>query len=704
VTPSEHERQSSASRFASALGWVDCTIEREILRLRGRYELSLDELRGLYVSDQQVDRLLHERLSPGSDGDPASALSERARFLHRVYRASPPWLGIAKRLQLSDAEFDLLLLALAPEIDLRYATLYAYLNNDIARRYLTADLAQRLLTCSQSDSDLTPTVVRTLLSPCSALVSQGILEPLESAPGTSSLLQGYTVTPVVAQATLALPIADPRWPRDVRWLEPGALAEHDAPIVSSSADVFLLAGDDADELRRLARHVARSRGWRLIGTPAAALTNDVSLGVRLQLAARLGGGALLIDCVGEDHTAAVPRVVRECAQGQVPVLLTLGVGSSLAESLGDVPHVRMSPAVLHSAERARRWASALERADLPIDPALVERLADSFALNGQRIDAAVRSVSMSQERETLSQALEREASARSNEALARLAPRVVRPHRWSDLVLPDNALQQLREVAQAVACRERVYRRWALIERTGRSAGLMIFFSGASGTGKTMAASVIANEVGLELYRVDLASVVSKYIGETEKNLERIFTAARRSSAILLFDEADALLGKRSEIADAHDRYANIEVAYLLQKMEEHDGVVILASNLAKNLDPAFARRMHYQLEFARPSAPLRERLWRGMFPPSAPLADDVDFAFLAEGFETTGGEIQAIALDAAFLAAASQCSIGMTQLMRAMTRRQTKHGNPGGLERYREHRRALEGRANGASDESRPM
>jgi hypothetical protein len=704
MTPVDARSPWSLARLSPAVAWLDCMLEREILRLRGRYELSLDELRGLYVSDRQIDSLLRERLAPDSDLDPADDLCERARALHAIYRAASPWIAAASRLQLSEAELDVLFLALAPEINLRYATLYAYLNNDVTRPYITADLAQRLLADSQIDRPLSSLTVRTLLSPCARLLGQGILERVELGSGTSSLLQGYTVTPVVAHSLLALPIADPRWSPEVRWLDTNGTTDHDGLVVSPGARIFLLSGDEAGELRSLSEYIARSRGWTLLGTPASALTHDASLALQLRLAARLNDGALLIDGMSEENVAAIAKFARASARERVPLILAMGADSSIAGALGDLPHVRMEPGLLPASERARRWTAALERADLPIDSVLVERLAESFALNGARIEAVVRSVSLGCGTQSLSQALEHEAGSRSNEALARLAPRVIRAHRWSDLILPDNAFQQLREIAQAIACRERVYRGWGLIERTGRSAGLMIFFSGASGTGKTMAASVVANEVGLELYRVDLASVVSKYIGETEKNLERIFSAARRSSAILLFDEADALLGKRSEINDAHDRYANIEVAYLLQKMEEHDGVVILSSNLAKNLDPAFARRMHYQIEFARPAAPLRERLWRGMFPPSAPLADDVDFAFLADRFETTGGEIQTIALDAAFLAAAAHCPIGMTQLLRAVTRRQTKQGNPGGLERYREHRRALEARAGGTSDESRPM
>ena len=167
-----------------------------------------------------------------------------------------------------------------------------------------------------------------------------------------------------------------------------------------------------------------------------------------------------------------------------------------------------------------------------------------------------------------------------------------------------------------------------------------------------MAASIVANELGRDLYKIDLSNVVSKYIGETEKNLSRIFREAETSNAILFFDEADALFGKRSEVKDAHDRYANIEVAYLLQKMEEYTGIVILATNMSKNLDDAFARRMQHTIEFPFPDAASRERIWRGMFPEKAPLAGDIDFGFLARQFELTGGNIRNIALAGALLAA----------------------------------------------------
>jgi hypothetical protein len=260
-------------------------------------------------------------------------------------------------------------------------------------------------------------------------------------------------------------------------------------------------------------------------------------------------------------------------------------------------------------------------------------------------------------------------------ALGHVATLVRRQHDWSQLVLAPMTLALLHEVAGAIAQRETVHEDWGLADRSGRGRGVAVLFSGASGTGKTMAACVLARHSGRPLYRVDLAGVVSKYIGETEKNLDRVFTAARGADAVLLFDEADALLGKRSEVKDAHDRYANLEVAYLLQRLEEHDGVVILASNLPRNIDTAFARRLHYVVEFPRPGRELRERIWRGILAPPVPTAPDLDFAALAARFELTGGEIQNLVLEAAFAAATRGEAIGQAALLRVLQRQQTRQG-----------------------------
>ena len=256
-----------------------------------------------------------------------------------------------------------------------------------------------------------------------------------------------------------------------------------------------------------------------------------------------------------------------------------------------------------------------------------------------------------------------------------LGSKISRRCGWSDLVLPDSTLARLQELSAAIERRHLVFDEWGFSQRTTAGAGVVALFAGASGTGKTMTAAVIANELGFDLYRIDLSSVVSKYIGETEKNLDRIFRAARSGHVMLFFDEADALFGKRSEVKDAHDRYANIEVAFLLQRLEEHDGVVVLATNLRRNVDEAFARRMQFVIEFAPPDPALREQLWRTIFPAAAPLSNDIDWAFLAKQFTLTGGEIRNVALDAAFLAARDGATIAMPDIIRAMTRQVVKQG-----------------------------
>jgi SpoVK/Ycf46/Vps4 family AAA+-type ATPase len=267
------------------------------------------------------------------------------------------------------------------------------------------------------------------------------------------------------------------------------------------------------------------------------------------------------------------------------------------------------------------------------------------------------------------------AHSRCNIHLRGLAGRVELRFGWEDLVLPQRVLQQLQEVEAGVRLRHQVHARWGFGGKLGSQTGASVLFSGVSGTGKTMAAGVVARSLGLELYKIDLSCVVSKYIGETERNLARIFDEAERSSAVLFFDEADALFGKRSEVKDAHDRYANIEVAYLLQRMEQFSGLAVLATNLSRNMDEAFVRRLQHVIEFPFPDVVHRERLWRSMFPETAPQSDDLDFDFLARQFEFSGGNIRNVVVAAAFLAADCGQAIGMDHLVQAIGREMQKMG-----------------------------
>lgn len=235
---------------------------------------------------------------------------------------------------------------------------------------------------------------------------------------------------------------------------------------------------------------------------------------------------------------------------------------------------------------------------------------------------------------------------------------------WSDIVLPETQLLQLHEIVAHVKRAQVIFEEWGFAKKFSYGKGVAALFEGLSGTGKTMAAGIVGAALALDLYRIDLSSVVSKYIGETEKNLERIFTEAQDSSAILFFDEADALFGKRSEVKDAHDRYANIETAYLLQRMEEYPGIVILASNMKQNVDEAFVRRMRFIIHFPFPAEEDRARIWQKAFPANAPLGD-VDFGWLARNLKITGGNIKNISLRAAFMAIERQSVIGMDRDLR---------------------------------------
>jgi SpoVK/Ycf46/Vps4 family AAA+-type ATPase len=258
-------------------------------------------------------------------------------------------------------------------------------------------------------------------------------------------------------------------------------------------------------------------------------------------------------------------------------------------------------------------------------------------------------------------------------AIDRLARRIRPMRTWDDIVLSPARLSMLHEIVAQYRHADVVYERWGYTASPSR--GQVALFSGPSGTGKTLAAEIIAGELGLDLFKLDLSAVVSKYIGETDQNLDRVFDAASAGNVVLFFDEADALFGKRSEVNDARDRYANIEVSYLLQRLESYDGLVTLATNLERNIDQAFLRRIQLRVEFAPPDVDERRAIWLHNLPASAPVADDVDVDFLAERFELTGGSIRNATRKAAFLAADRGGRIDMEALVSGVVREYQKLG-----------------------------
>ncbi len=303
-------------------------------------------------------------------------------------------------------------------------------------------------------------------------------------------------------------------------------------------------------------------------------------------------------------------------------------------------------------------------------------LATTYRLSGRDIRLAVARASVADgSEEGVLEHLVPAAKVVASTNLGRLGQEIVPRFRWPDIVLPPEVAELLHEMIIRVRHRPLIFGEWGFTQRHARSSSLSALFAGPSGTGKTMAAEVIASELALPLYRVDLSAVVSKYIGETEKNLAQIFGEAESSSAVLLFDEADALFGKRSEVKDAHDRYANIEVSYLLQRMEDYDGIIILASNFRQNMDEAFVRRLHLTADFPFPDEDARFEIWSRHLPSTLPLAEDVDLRQLAKSYRLSGGSIRNACVTAAFLAAAEGSRAEMTHFQRAIRREHQKMG-----------------------------
>jgi hypothetical protein len=352
---------------------------------------------------------------------------------------------------------------------------------------------------------------------------------------------------------------------------------------------------------------------------------------------------------------------------------------------GSVPAIEVPFEAPTIAERRRLWRDRLADTGLSAPDHELDSLAELFELTPGRIGEAVSAaagavawrVAGGEADGGDGRALFLAARAQAGEVLAGLADRLKQPWGWDDIVLPEEALAQLRDICRRVIHKRRVLESWGMGRKLPLGRGVAALFAGPSGTGKTMAAAIVGRELGLDVYRIDLARVVNKYIGETEKNLSRVFDAAEQANVVLLFDEAEALFGKRSEVKDAHDRYANIEIGYLLQRMEAYPGATILATNLRHHLDEAFLRRLQVVVEFPMPAEADRLRLWRKMFPPEAPLAPDIDFDALAREVRLAGGNIRNIALAAAFAAAGEGRAIGIADLWLAAAREHRKLGRP---------------------------
>ncbi len=427
--------------------------------------------------------------------------------------------------------------------------------------------------------------------------------------------------------------------------------------------VLWLCGPDARSRRDLCTELAAEYGLTLYALQASDIPKDaasrqelLTLWAREQL---LAPAALLLSYKDSEsqETLLAAAAFLDRAVG-----LLLVSGRRL-ERAGDRPVMRLDVPQPNRQEQLMLWQAALGEAATPLNGAL-EKLATQFQLGPAAIEAAAVQALGRNGEQGLSQALWESCRLRARPHLDELAQRIEGTATFSDLVLPEAQEKALREIVAHHRHQAMVYHRWGFARRGARGLGIAALFVGQSGTGKTLAAEVIAQELGLDLYRIDLSQIVSKYIGETEKNLRRVFDAADEGGAVLLFDEADALFGKRTEVKDSHDRYANIEVSYLLQRMESYQGVSILTSNMRSALDNAFVRRLRFIIHFPFPDVKERIELWRRALPAAAPQSG-ISLDKLAR-LSVAGGHIRNIALGAAFLAAEEQQPLSMRHLLRS--------------------------------------
>lgn len=672
--------------LADLLQLITLQLELAVARFRAvRGDHHREGFLGLFMDDQEVDRLL-SGLRTGDQQHPTteSIRRQRQQIVLRT-RATPnrlPPQRLAEALGLGQNELDLVLYLLAGEMDPRFGRVWAFLQDDVQRRFLTPALVESL-------SDLPGKGrggpgIRSILDSRAPLLRQRVIRlsdphrpllerPLQLDDRIADFLLGHNTLDARLTGIAEL-IAYPQrrvresLPTELRNLQQRIGNDQPLPPVQ-------LVGEPREHYELW---LARQRGMDLIrvlpGSPPANPEQWRETLIRLRREQQLRGALVSLPRADE-----LPRVELSAFHEQI-------IDNVVVTSRVPVTMNRLNPPLditlpeTSAAERETIWRNHLpEHWPGRQAPDLTTQLAHRYRLDPEQIATVCGRFRQRLRLEPGlgTEALQQLCKSAAAEPMGGGAKRVECRQDWEQLVLPAASKALLGELVLRTNHQRQVLETWRMDRLFSQPPGLSALFVGPSGTGKTLAASVIARSLGLELYRIDLATVVSKYIGETEKNLQSIFDHAARADVVLFFDEADALFGKRSEVKDAHDRYANIETSYLLQKIEEHTGVCILASNLAQNIDEAFMRRLQVVVEFPFPGVAEREQIWRQLLTTGAPTAEDLDLAFLARQFELTGAHIKNILLLAGCYAAGEGKPIHMAHLVRAIAREYTKIGKP---------------------------
>ncbi|MDX3376102.1 ATP-binding protein [Streptomyces sp. ME02-6991-2A] len=667
------------------LGRVEERVRQAVAARRATDPEPDDPYRGQYLTPDAVERILESRDAfapvPSYGAEPPSYVTEPDSRL----------AGLARSFGLVELDVELLLVAMAPDIDARFERLYGYLNDDLTRRRPAIGLALELCGLPAAGSG------RFRFQPSAPLFAGGLLEIGD--PERPLLSRTLRVPDRVTAHLLGDDEPDGRLRGLVRVPAPDGTRDDDRPevhriaaaLATGSGLVHLL--DRGGDPSGLAVEALTAAGRRPLVVDIAALAaagdRAAELVRTLAAEARLAHGGIVLgplEALAPERPEGARLLASLCTAVSGTPLIAYGKKNwdPLWTRDSPVPVAVLPPGPVGA---ARRWRQALAEAARSVglpdtqaaadDDRLIEATA-SYRLDSDQLRKAATVASrlaVLEQRPVHPDDLRTAVRAQNGAGLERLARRIEPAVGWDDLVLPPGTRTQLTELALRARHREQVLGQWGMRPGGGRGRGVIALFAGESGTGKTMSAEVVARELGMELYVVDLSTVVDKYIGETEKNLERIFVEASDVNGILLFDEADAIFGKRSQVKDAHDKHANVESAYLLQRMESFDGIAVLTTNLRANLDEAFTRRLDVIAEFPMPDAEQRLALWDRCLGTAIPRDPALDLEFCAARFELAGGSIRACAVTAAYLAAESRAPLTMDQLVTAVLQEYRKLG-----------------------------
>jgi Winged helix domain, variant/ATPase family associated with various cellular activities (AAA) len=670
--------------------------------------LEAQNFQGLVITDTEADLLLNTdgaaeaRFYEQDDearnislmlSEPKLHISEAAQAVFAA-QGSPALEILGRLFHLGLFELDVLLLCLAPEIDSSFERLYAYIQDDAMRKYPTANLAVQMLGGLYYGDAMAARERSWVCFAPDAPLRRFRLIQTEAMPGAGWGHEPLRLDRRIGSYLLGVNFLDEQCAAFLRPAEDAAILSQDHEEIVRRLErrlrawsdreprppVVNLVGGDLGSCKAIARQLCVRMEVALYALDPSRLPAPPA--ERQACYRLLERESTLLPCAYYLEWAEIDPMNR--AEAAQTMELVQGVRSflflasreplSAERTIITVRVPKTSPQTQFAVWKARLGEQLSSNDGLDT---FLARMVQQFQFSPQQIHRVVRSageaaILQNPDAPILTEAdLWLAARGHAVRSIEGLAEKVGARRSLQELILPAESLQQIREIASQVEQRNRVYEQWGFSAKLSRGRGIAALFAGPSGTGKTMAAEVLAGHLDLDLYRIDLAGVISKYIGETEKNLKRVFDAAEESGAILFFDEADALFGKRSEVRDSHDRYANIEINYLLQRMEDYRGLAILATNRKSLLDQAFLRRLRFLVDFPFPPAADRVRIWRGAFPPEADIAK-LDYEFLGR-LEIAGGNISNIALNAAFLAAGEGVAIEMRHVLMAARREYAK-------------------------------